>query len=51
MPYTPIDVMAKSTRMPALTSETPQMPALDSENGMIANAPIAQKSEMNGASR
>ena len=52
MPYTPIDVIEKISRMPALTLPTAHsVPSLFAENGMIANVPIAHTSEMNGASR
>ena len=38
--------------MPALTLPTDHsVPSAFAENGMIANVPIAQISEMNGASR
>src|ERR1700716_4450197 len=52
MPYTPIDVIEKISRIPAFTLPTPHsVPSKSAENGMIANVPIAHTSEMNGASR
>ncbi len=52
MPYTPIDVIEKISRMPALTLPTAHsVPSSFAENGMIANVPIAHTNEMNGASR
>ena len=46
------EVNAKTNKMPALTLPTDQsVPSRLAENGMIAKAPIAHTSEMNGAKR
>src|ERR1700736_5021401 len=53
MPYTPIDVIEKISKMPALTSPTAHsvLPSALGEIGMIANVQKAETSGGNGASR